>query len=71
MTGPDLNAQSPAVAIESVEVVHHGLLLVYRDNDPTRDLRAADIAARVAAIVQAYPDGLQSLVLVVNKFGAA
>lgn len=28
MTGPDLNAQSPAVAIESVEVVHHGLLLV-------------------------------------------
>jgi phage tail-like protein len=28
MTGPDLNAQSPAVAIESVEVVHHGLLLL-------------------------------------------
>jgi phage tail-like protein len=28
MTGPDLNAQSPAVAIESVEVVHHGLILV-------------------------------------------
>jgi hypothetical protein len=28
MTGPDLNAQSPAIAIESVEVVHHGLVLV-------------------------------------------
>lgn len=28
MTGPDLNAQSPAVAIESVEVVHHGLSMV-------------------------------------------
>ncbi len=28
MTGPDLNAQSPAVAIESVEVVHHGLVVV-------------------------------------------
>jgi phage tail-like protein len=28
MTGPDLNAQSPAVAIESLELAHHGLQLV-------------------------------------------
>ena len=28
MSGPDLNAGSPAIAIESVEVVHHGLALV-------------------------------------------
>ena len=28
MVGPDLDARSPAVAIESVEVVHHGLVLV-------------------------------------------
>ena len=28
MTGPDLNAQSPAVAIEALEIVHHGLQLV-------------------------------------------
>jgi hypothetical protein len=47
---------------------HHGLLLVYRENDPTRDLRAADIAARIAAIAARYPDGLESLVLVVNTF---
>ncbi len=28
MTGPDLNAQSPAIAIEAVEVVHHGLSVI-------------------------------------------
>lgn len=28
MTGPDLNAQSPGVAIESLEIAHHGLQLV-------------------------------------------
>ena len=28
ITGPDLDAQSPAVAIESVEIAHHGLALV-------------------------------------------
>jgi len=28
MTGPELDAMSPAVAIESVELAHHGLLLV-------------------------------------------
>lgn len=28
MTGPDLNAQSPAIAIESLELAHHGLHLV-------------------------------------------
>ena len=28
MTGPDLNAQSPAIAVESIELVHHGLTVV-------------------------------------------
>ena len=28
MIGPDLNAQSPAVAVESIELVHHGLTVV-------------------------------------------
>lgn len=28
VTGPELNAASPAVAIEAVEIVHHGLALV-------------------------------------------
>jgi hypothetical protein len=47
---------------------HHGVLLVYRSNDPTRDLRAADIAAAVESIVNAYPDGFAGLTLVVNGF---
>lgn len=28
VAGPDLNAQSPAVAVESIEIAHHGLSLV-------------------------------------------
>ena len=47
---------------------HHGLLLVFRVNDPTRDLRAIATAARVAAIVARYPEGLDGLTLVVNNF---
>ena len=47
---------------------HNGLLLVYRVNDPTKDLQAADIAARVAAILARYPDGLRSMILGVNNF---
>ncbi len=46
---------------------HHGLLLVYRRNDPA-DLRAAGIAAGVEAIAAAYPAGLDRLVLAVNDF---
>ena len=47
---------------------HHGLLLVYRVNDPTKDLQAADIAARIAAILTRYPAGLRSMILGVNNF---
>lgn len=47
---------------------HAGLLLVHRVNDRRRDLRAGDIAARVAAIAARYPDGIRSLTLVVNGF---
>ena len=46
---------------------HHGLLLVYRRNDP-RDLRASDIAAAVMAISERYPDGIADLILAVNDF---
>jgi len=47
---------------------HAGLLLVVRFNDPTRDLRAVDIAARVARIDALYPEGVRNLVLIVNGF---
>lgn len=49
---------------------HHGLLVVYRQNVRSRDLRAADIAARIAAIPERFPDGLDSLVVVVNDLPA-
>jgi hypothetical protein len=45
---------------------HHGLLLVYRRNDPRADLRAADIVAGVIVIASRYPDGIPDLILAVN-----
>jgi len=54
------------LSIVGQQLEHHGLLLVYRSNDPTRDLRASDIAAGVTAIVRDHPDGLTGLPLVVN-----
>jgi uncharacterized protein DUF5615 len=45
---------------------HHGLLLLYRQNDRARELRAADVAAAVALVISDHPDGIEGLVLVVN-----
>lgn len=47
---------------------HGGLHLLRRANDPTRDLRAGDIAVRIARIAARFPDGIRSLTLVVNGF---
>lgn len=49
---------------------HRGLLLVYRRNDRTTDLRAAGIAEGVVAIASRFPDGIDGLVLAVNHFVA-
>lgn len=46
---------------------HHGLLLVYRRNDP-RDLRAKGIATGVVTIAERYPSGVEDLILAVNDF---
>lgn len=56
------------LALASDGTDHHGLLLVYRTNDATRDPRAAGVTARVAAIAARYPDGVTGLILVVNNF---
>jgi len=48
--------------------VHHGLLLVYRENDPTRDMTAKDIAAAVDRVAETYPDGIADQVLTLNGF---
>jgi hypothetical protein len=47
---------------------HHGLLLVYRQNDPSKDMRAADIAIAVGAIDAMYPNGIHDMILAVNSF---
>ncbi|MDQ3688439.1 MAG: DUF5615 family PIN-like protein [Chloroflexota bacterium] len=49
---------------------HHGLLVVYRRNDPRTDLRATDIAAGVIAIASRYPGGIDRLILAVNHFSS-
>lgn len=47
---------------------HRGLLLVYRENDPTRDMTAKDIAAAVDLVVETYPDGIANQILTLNGF---
>jgi hypothetical protein len=47
---------------------HHGLLLVYRHNDPSRDMTAAMVATAVQRIDYAYPGGVLNLILSVNQF---
>ncbi len=46
---------------------HHGLLLVYRRNDPRTDLRAAGIAAGVVSIASHYLEGIGGLILAVKQ----
>jgi predicted nuclease of predicted toxin-antitoxin system len=48
--------------------IHAGLLLVYRDNDPRRDMSAEDIAAAIGSVVRACGDAVPGLVLVLNQF---
>jgi Domain of unknown function (DUF5615) len=47
---------------------HHGLLLRYRSNDITRDMRAGDVADAIRAIDKTYPGGVNDLILSVNRF---
>ena len=49
---------------------HHGLLVVYRRNDASRDLRFVDIAAAVAAIGVQHADGVAGNVFAVNAYVA-
>ena len=43
-------------------------LLVYRSNNRSTDLRAADIARAIGRIAERYPNGLGGLILPVNDF---
>ena len=47
---------------------HHGLLLVYRENDPTREMTAKDAAAAVDRVAETYPDGIADQILALRGF---
>ncbi len=47
---------------------HHGVLLIYRENDPTTDMMPTTIAAAVDRVAETYPDGIAGQVLTVNAF---
>ena len=47
---------------------HSGLLLVYRENDPTRDMSAAAIAAAVGRVAETYLGGPRGVIAVLNQF---
>jgi len=47
---------------------HHGLLVVYRENDPTRDMTAKAIAAAVDRVSETYPGGIADQILALNWF---
>jgi hypothetical protein len=47
---------------------HPGLLLVYRDNDPRRDMTSADIATAVGNAEAANGGVLNGRILVLNQF---
>lgn len=47
---------------------HHGLLVVYRQNNPQVDMHAADIAAAIGRLVQSLGDDLTDEVQSLNNF---
>ena len=73
------HAQEQGAAVVTMNIVdfvrlaeategHSGLLLVYRDNDPTRDMTAASIVAAVARAEEMYRGNLRGEIAVLNKF---
>ncbi len=47
---------------------HAGLLLLYRENNPTRDLRAEAIVVAIERISETYPGGADGMILALNQF---
>lgn len=73
------HAQEQGAAVVTMNIVdfarlaeatvgHCGLLLVYRDNDPTRDMTAAMIVAAIARAEETYRGSLRSAIVVLNQF---
>ena len=47
---------------------HAGLLLVYRENDPTHDISAASIVTAVARVAETNSAGVRGAIVVLNRF---
>lgn len=47
---------------------HSGLLLVYRENDPTRDMNAASVVVAVARVAETHWEGVKGVIVVLNQF---
>ena len=47
---------------------HGGLLLVYRENDPTQDMTARAIAVAVDRVAETYPGGISNQIFTLNGF---
>jgi len=56
------------VRLAEATASHAGLLLVYRENDPTRDLGAASVVAAVERVGETYPAGMEGVIAVLNQF---
>jgi hypothetical protein len=62
-----MNAVDFARLAEATES-HAGLLLVYRENDPTRDMSAASIVAAGDRVAESHREGLAGAIAVLNQF---
>jgi hypothetical protein len=73
------HAQERAATVVTMNVVdfvrlaeategHAGLLLVYRENDPSRDMSVAAVVAAVARVAETYRDGLEGVIAVLNQY---
>ena len=56
--------ESPALAGPG----HHGLLLVYRENDPSRDMTPARLADAIDRVARTWEDGVADRILTLNAF---
>ena len=56
------------VALAKATRHHHGLLLVYRENDPTRDMRIVAIAQAIERVAELFRGEISDQVLVLNRF---
>jgi hypothetical protein len=55
-------------AFAEEEPRHHGLLLVYRENDATKAMTTATVAAAVERVAATNADGVAGQILTLNQF---